>query len=219
MEVFLRNHIPDIQNNPCNISGYSQSAVPVEKVGRAMAPKDCSSSEKDKQDLKAETNDSDVPIKIVKSCRSKHVYCRCQSKYHGEDMVKCDTCNEWFHEECLFAANELKTFVNGNWEDIPLVCDGALIGCHTTKSGFGKFQEVKLQKNSKLIETPPSHLRDAATSTDCLGELTPSFENPLLRMSESEPQSNLDTCGITRENSQGISQIAISNGSSGNSED
>ena len=38
-------------------------------------------------------------------------------------------------------------------------------------------------------------------------------------MTESEPQSNLDTCRITKENSQGISQIAISNGSSGNSED
>ena len=38
-------------------------------------------------------------------------------------------------------------------------------------------------------------------------------------MTESEPQSNLDTCGTTRDNSQRISQIAVSNGSSVSSED
>ena len=117
-------------------------------------------------------------------------------------MVKCDACSEWLHEEGLFAADEVETFANGNWENIPLVCDGVLIGCHTTKSGFGKFRKVKLQKNSKPIAKPPNYLRDAATSTDCFGELTTSLQNPLNQMPKSEPQSNLDTCGLTKENSQ-----------------
>ncbi|KAK4519909.1 Proteasome subunit alpha type-6 [Mucor velutinosus] len=96
------------------------------------------------------------PLKKKRATRAKKLYCTCQRPYNGEPMVQCDTCEEWFHCNCV-------DFNPDNQEDdeenIDWVCNQCKEGAKETKA-----EEVAV-KEEKPTSTRQTRTR---TQSKCL---------------------------------------------------
>lgn len=96
---------------------------------------------KRERELQANATGSAATVDKKMSKSFRRLYCFCHRPWkRGDLMVGCDVCKQWFHPECIFQSDDLDLLVNGNWESIPLVCEGTIVASHPkTHTGSGHF--------------------------------------------------------------------------------